>query len=557
MTPEVASGRRLFRTAPIKGSQPGICLAMSTLFDGLGQLGRTYRTVDWERTPLGPVSSWSDTLLNAVDLMLHTRFPIVLLWGPEFVLVYNEAYVHLIGDKHPGALGKPASEVFSEVWDLIGPMMQAVLDGEGANWVEDQYVPLHRHGFLEECYFTFSYSPVRNRDGVVEGVMDIAAETTEQVISRRRMQTLRRLTERLADVQNLEDVPSTALPVLRADPQDFPVVDIRLPGLAGAHIHELPSHPTDPGRLGSEVVEKYGDGQLAWLPLGSNGSAEASYLVVLLSPLLAPAEQYLGFLRLVAAALRQALDRVRVRGAERRAAEVQRGISEAFQRSLLPEPVGSGHPEVAVRYQPAAELAHIGGDWYDLFELPDRSLTVVIGDVAGHDQQAAAAMAQVRNMSRGVAYTMHPDSPSRVLQALDRAMLGTGQDVVATAVLAQVARTDSQAPNLRWSNAGHPPPALIEPDGRTRLLETAPDLLLGLDAGTRRADHRITLRPGATLVFYTDGLVERRGTPLAAGLAQLVEVLRDRQHTAVEDLCSLLLQDVDGDDDVALLIMRT
>jgi hypothetical protein len=146
-------------------------------------LAEAYAETDWAASPLGPVEQWSTTLRNTVDMMLGTRFPVTLFWGPEFTLVYNEAYAPLIGDKHPAALGTPACEVFSEVWGLIGPMMDGARSG-APTWVQDEYVPLRRRGFVEECYFTFSYSPVRNGLGDVEGVMDIAAETTEQVISR-------------------------------------------------------------------------------------------------------------------------------------------------------------------------------------------------------------------------------------------------------------------------------------------------------------------------------------------------------------------------------------
>ena len=530
---------------------------MRSYFDDLGTLGSAYETVDWAATPLGPVASWSEALVATVDLMAQTRFPVTLMWGPELVLVYNEAFVPLIADKHPGALGTPARDVFPEAWPLIGPMLHGVLDGNDATWVEDEYVPLHRRGFLEECYFTFSYSPVRGRGNRVEGVMDIAAETTEEVLSRRRLQLLSRLNERLAHVELPEEIRDNALPLLRAVAHDFPEADIRLSTVGGAATGPAPDDPAEVVDLGYGVLETRGDRRVARLPLSSSDAGEQCLLVVTLSPFLALDDDYLGFLRLVAATLREALERVRVRSAERHMAEVQRGMSEAFQRSLLPRFIRSQRPEVAVRYQPAVELAQIGGDWYDLFELSDGSLTVVIGDVAGHDQQAAAAMAQVRNMLRGVASTMHPDVPGQVLRGVDRVMLATAQDIVATAVLAQVSGDGRGPLTLRWSNAGHPPPVLIEPDGRTRLLEDAPDLLLGVDAGTSRGDHCVTLPPGTTVVLYTDGLIERRGVPVAEGLAWIVEVLWDCHRMGVEELCDHLLRSsVAAEDDIALLVLR-
>jgi len=509
---------------------------------------QAYDAVDWASTPLGPLDTWVGVLPQMVELVLHSRYPLTLLWGPEFVMVYNEAYVELIGDKHPAALGRPAREVLSEAWDLIGPMMQGVKETRVPTWMEDSPVPLLRRGFMEECYFTFSFSGVFDADGSVPGILAIASETTEAVLLRRRAQLLVRLSEELADVTRLEDVPRLALPVLRGAEHDFPAVDVHIdlqPGPAG----EGPA---------TETLEVHGEGRVARLPLAP-GTDERSTLVVRLSPHLAPDEGYLGFLRLVAASLRQSLDRVRTLTAERRTADAERAMSEAFQRSLLPEPQRVGRPEVAVRYQPAAEQARVGGDWYDLVELPDGSLAVVVGDVAGHDQQSAAAMAEVRNLLRGVAYTLHPEPPSRVLQGLDRAMGGLAQEMMAPAVLAQVSGDvdGSGALTLRWSNAGHPPPVLIEPDGAARLLETTPDLLLGLDAATTRVDQVLDLAPGTTVVFYTDGLVERRDAPLSDGLAWLVEAVRDRHTLGVGALCDHLLEMVSAvEDDVALLVLR-
>jgi hypothetical protein len=220
-------------------------------------LAAAYAGTDWAASPLGPMGRWSATLRGTVDLMLATRFPVTLFWGPEFALVYNEAYVPLIRDKHPGALGTPAREVFPEVWDLIGPMMDSARQG-APTWVQDEHVPLRRRGFLEECYFTFSYSPVRNEVGEVEGVMDIATETTEQVISRRRLQLLSAVAARIANAQDLEDLVRLVLPLLRDSTEDLPAVDIRLPGTQVDDRHRLPRSPSEGGPVLTERVESPG-----------------------------------------------------------------------------------------------------------------------------------------------------------------------------------------------------------------------------------------------------------------------------------------------------------
>jgi serine phosphatase RsbU (regulator of sigma subunit) len=241
--------------------------------------------------------------------------------------------------------------------------------------------------------------------------------------------------------------------------------------------------------------------------------------------------------------------------------EAERNLSEALQRSLLTQPPGSGDLQVAVRYQPAAEQAQVGGDWYDAFLLPDGALTMVVGDVAGHDQEAAASMGQLRNLVRGVAYSLQ-ESPAGVLRGLDHAMDGLGVGVIATAVLAQVHErrpAGRGSVTLCWSNAGHPPPVLIGADGRARLLDTVPDLLLGLDHVTERSDHEVTLGPGDSLLIYTDGLVERRGVSLETSLEWLVDAVDGFHELDPEELCNHLLGLIEGkaEDDIALLVVRS
>jgi hypothetical protein len=529
---------------------------LSDPFRSAGALRAEYERVDWGSTPLGPVSGWSPTLLTTVDLMLGNRFPVTLLWGPDLVLVYNQAYVELIADKHPAALGACAEDVFPEAWDTIGPMLKDVLAGGGTTWSEDVLLPLNRAGFLEECHFSFSYSAVRDPAAHIVGVVDICTETTASVVVRRRLQLLNRLSSELAEVDHVGDVPARALEVLRADPADLPAVDVRLRGVPSPHgAGDLPRRPAGAAPLTEPWLEERPEGRTAWLPLSvSNEPVGRSHLAVRLSDMIAVDDDYLGFLSLVAAAISQAMTRVSVR-------EAERNLSEALQRSLLTKPPGSGDLQVAVRYQPAAEQAQVGGDWYDAFLLPDGALTMVVGDVAGHDQEAAASMGQLRNLVRGVAYSLE-ETPAGVLRGLDRAMDGLDVGVIATAVLAQVQEREAGGHGrvrLSWSNAGHPPPVLIGADGRARLLETDPDLLLGLDHVTERADHSVTLGPGDALLIYTDGLVERRGVALHESLEWLVKAVEGRSGLDPEELCNHLLGLIEGraEDDIALLVVRS
>jgi serine phosphatase RsbU (regulator of sigma subunit) len=258
-----------------------------------------------------------------------------------------------------------------------------------------------------------------------------------------------------------------------------------------------------------------------------------------------------------AAQCSQGLERILVRQAERQSAAAAQRMSEALQRSLLTDPPQPEGLAVAVRYRPAAQEAQVGGDWYDAFLASDHVPAVAIGDVAGHDRDAAAAMGQVRNLLRGIAYALG-EPPAAVLAALDRALRDLAVGSLATAVFARLLPRADGSRLLRWSNAGHPPPLVLEADGSVRLLHTDADLLLGLDADTPRVDHDDVLLPGSTLLLYTDGLVERREASIDEGLERLVEVVGGLAEAGLEELCDLLLEELgkQGDDDIALLAVR-
>jgi serine phosphatase RsbU (regulator of sigma subunit) len=231
--------------------------------------------------------------------------------------------------------------------------------------------------------------------------------------------------------------------------------------------------------------------------------------------------------------------------------------AESLQRSLLGEPPDVTGLPTAVRYLPATRHAQVGGDWYDAFSLPDGTTTLVIGDVAGHDAPAAASMAQVRGMLRAIA-SATAGSPATVLSALDQVLSDLGLHTLVTVTVATIDRAADGTATLVWSNAGHPPPALVCADGRTTLLARTPERLLGVAPGVHRTDHELVLQPGDTLLLYTDGLVERRGAVLDDGFAWLLGELAERGGYPLGRLCDELLAELGGrvDDDVALLAVR-
>ncbi|WP_156968530.1 SpoIIE family protein phosphatase, partial [Cellulomonas bogoriensis] len=242
----------------------------------------------------------------------------------------------------------------------------------------------------------------------------------------------------------------------------------------------------------------------------------------------------------------------------------QRKMAEVLQRSLLTDPPRTGDLQTAVRYNPAAEAAKVGGDWYDVFVRGDAATVLVIGDVVGHDIRAAAAMGQVRSLVRGIGVATDA-GPAELLGHVDRAIGTLGANTIATAVVAQVHQDaeDVAAGRARvcWSNAGHPPPLVLMPDGQVQsITHGRPDLVLGVDPTTDRGEGGMVLPRGATLLLYTDGLVERRGCRIRTGIAQLEEAVADLAHLPLGELCDELLRRMLPDqpmDDVALVALRT
>jgi signal transduction histidine kinase/DNA-binding response OmpR family regulator len=187
---------------------------------GGGDMGALMRATDWSQTPFGPVETWPQSLRTAVSIMLESRFAMVVAWGPEFRFFYNDRYRPVLGAKHP-ALGKACAEIFPEVWPIIGPEFERVRRGE-AFAIDDWYLPLERHGYPENCWFTLSYSPIRDETGGVGGLLAVVAETTGRVDSERRLATLRDLAQSAATVTSDIDACTNAATILERNQIDVP-----------------------------------------------------------------------------------------------------------------------------------------------------------------------------------------------------------------------------------------------------------------------------------------------------------------------------------------------
>jgi signal transduction histidine kinase/PAS domain-containing protein len=189
---------------------------------GGGELGQRMREIDWAATPLGPVSSWPHSLRTCVRIMLTSRQPMFVWWGDQLINLYNDAYISILGGKHPAALGKPASEVWSEIWDAVGPRaMRAMRDNEGT-FDEALLLIMERNGYREETYYTFSYSPVLGDAGGPAGILCANSSDTQRMFGERQQALLREVAARTANARTAEAACELALDACAANRKDLP-----------------------------------------------------------------------------------------------------------------------------------------------------------------------------------------------------------------------------------------------------------------------------------------------------------------------------------------------
>jgi serine phosphatase RsbU (regulator of sigma subunit) len=553
---------------------------------------------DWAATPLGPESKWSHTLRSAVSTCLNSRFPTLLMWGEDLVMVYNDGYAPMLGDRHPDALGRPAPMVWADIWADLRPMVDEVMAGR-ATYSEDLPLVMTRYGFVEETYFSFSFSPVVEPGGRIAGLLDTVVETTRRVLAARRLTVLQQLGSlpRSVHGSTLEAVTAT-LRVLAEARADCPFGLVFLEERPG-ETRLVAGHGTDvdgelarsvfestvetavasgapqlitglasslPGlsRAGASPVGESDVDAAVVLPLTLAGAARPTGAVVLgTSPHLHLDDEYRTFLTLTAGQISAALADAQAVERERRRADEQGELDRAraqfftevavtLQRAVLGPT--SLPDEFAVHYEPATGTLEVGGDWYDVIDLPGGRYGVVVGDVVGTGLSAAAVMGQLR--SAGRALLLESRSPAHVLTALDRFAELIPGAAVSTVFCAVV---DPASGTLRYSSAGHVPGIVVDADGSARLLDEAASLPLAVVEELDRPEADVVLSPGSTLFLYTDGLVERRGEAIDEGMARAVEALVDGRHLSPCDLAEGLRQKLLGDapdDDVAFLLYR-
>jgi signal transduction histidine kinase/DNA-binding response OmpR family regulator len=188
-----------------------------------GEAGELIRDHDWASTPLGPAAQWPHSLRTAVNLMLNSRHPMWIGWGPEASFLYNDAYVSVLGQaKHPWALGRPAAEVWAEIWDVCGPLADKVFQRGEASFVDDVRLLMWRGDFLEETFYSFSYSPIRDESGQVAGLFCPSTETTDKILNARRLATLSSLAAKATVETTTLGACDTAMRIIGENADDIP-----------------------------------------------------------------------------------------------------------------------------------------------------------------------------------------------------------------------------------------------------------------------------------------------------------------------------------------------
>lgn len=540
--------------------------------------------VPWAQTPLGPPQRWDPALRAVVDLILSSPVAMALAYGDDLVLVYNDGFAELIGPKHPAAFGRPAAEVFAEVWGLpgVGDVIEHVYRTGEPFLEKESSLPLLQDEATS--VFTRGYSAVRDAGGRIIGMLTVAAETTQVT---QQLQDLGDLTTALARALTLDDVARVALRYTAlsfdADQVAFAVDDgsgwravRRIRGeLLDEADERLPPlwrrHPAD-SRAPLVVTAAGGaarfvsDGQplletaidrhdqkiraLACLPLRTPSLGGALTVGYVRAHPWSPPERAL--LAASAELVAQAAERAR-------RFENQHGTAQLLQRSMLPEHLPDlPRLRLAARYDPGVDGNAAGGDFYDSFVLPDGRLAVVLGDVAGHDVQAAALMGQVRAALRALALT--DADPTAVLHGLDRLVASLGAEARSDELFVTVVYgvVEAARHRLTLASAGHPAPLLRRPGepATARYIDVPPGVPLGL--GGRRTTVTADFRPGDTLLLFSDGVVERRQQEISIGLERLAAAVAGARGGDPRRLCAVATAAVPEatEDDVAVLALE-
>jgi|GEM_PF-211354 len=334
------------------------------VFIGNSEMAVLMRSFDWSQTSLGTVETWSQSLKTTLNILLTSRQPMFLWWGEELIQFYNDAYRLSLGEeKHPRCLGAKGREFWTETWHVIGEQIDAVIKRGESTWNEDHLVPIIRNGYLEEVYWTYSYSPVRDDNGKINGTLVICSETTERVIGERQLRTLRELAAENIGAKSVEQACETSARILANNSDDVPFAllyllddtrsQARLAGIAGLQAGtptslqeiEIDSEnkicnywklstvvETNQSQiiegLQSQFGELFGSARspntAVVVPLIASGQAQINgFLIAGISPIRPYDENYHSFFDLVAAQIANAISNASAWETERKIAEIR------------------------------------------------------------------------------------------------------------------------------------------------------------------------------------------------------------------------------------------
>src|SRR5581483_10205472 len=334
---------------------------------GGGEMGERIRTKDWSQTPLGPVERWPQSLKTIVRIMLTSRQPVWIGWGPELIKLYNDPYKAIVGGKHPHALGQPAAVVWREIWPDIGPRLRMALQKNEGTYDESLLLIMERYGYPEETYYTFSYSPVPGDHGGVGGIICANTDDTQRIIGERQLKLLRTLAAATADARTITDACRLSAKSLEHNPYDLPFAMIYLldhekqavylagtsgiekdhpavPATVALHAHSIwPFADVISSRKAcviSDLEKVFDDLPMgAWkrppqqavaVPIAPSGqTGKAGVLIVGLNPFRLFDEGYQGFINLVAGRIAASLANAQAYEQERQRAEALAEIDRA------------------------------------------------------------------------------------------------------------------------------------------------------------------------------------------------------------------------------------
>lgn len=344
-----------------------------SFLSGGGEMGARMRSVNWADTTLGAPDDWSPTLRVMVRFLLANRFPLLLWWGPDYISIYNDAYQPILGTKHPWALGQPVKDCWSEIWHVLQPLIDRPFNGGPATWIDDLFLEINRHGFVEETHFTVAYSPVPDETAPrgIGGVLATVHEITEKVVGERRVTILRDLGAVAADAKTAEEACALAAQILEQHRMDIPFTLLYLVDAKGTRAHLAGAAGVARGESASPVAVNLAgsdQGSLLWplaevlrtestqvvqnlaaripdvppgpwpdpartalvVPIRSNKAHQlAAFMVAGLSPRLSLDESYRSFVELVGTQIATAIANARAYEEERQRAEALAELDRA------------------------------------------------------------------------------------------------------------------------------------------------------------------------------------------------------------------------------------